>query len=443
MKLTYDFHNQPALPEEVWEAARFAYAAVQSAKPSNGFTKLPYADISELKALAKTVASEVEAVICIGIGGSDLGARAVHRALNHQFYNQLSAERRGGPKLYFLGDTTDPQAIQEVLDVVDLSRTALIIISKSGNTIEQMSTFVYLQSLMPAELLQQRVIVVTDAVKGTLRELVRKEGYRSLTVPSNVGGRFAVLSSVGLFVLAITGIDVDALLAGAKWMDTEATLSAETDPSLRFAAHQYQAATHGQPISVLMPYCYALREVGFWYRQLWAESLGKRMDRQGHQVNVGPTPIAALGPTDQHSQLQLYREGPKDKIVTFISIKEVAENVTLPAAHLELEGIAYLEGLSFGEILEAELKSTAAALADDGRSSNVLTLERLDALHLGALLYFFELATAYSGELYDIDAYDQPGVELSKDIMYGLLKRPGFSARELVEASAEQMIILN
>ena len=220
MKLTYDFHNQPALPEEAWEAARFAYAAVQSAKPSNGFTKLPYADISELKALAKTVASEVEAVICIGIGGSDLGARAVHRALNHQFYNQLSAERRGGPKLYFLGDTTDPQAIQEVLDIVDLSRTALIIISKSGNTIEQMSTFVYLQSLMPAELLQQRVIVVTDAVKGTLRELVSKEGYRSLTVPSNVGGRFAVLSSVGLFVLAITGIDVDALLAGAKWMDT-------------------------------------------------------------------------------------------------------------------------------------------------------------------------------------------------------------------------------
>ena len=442
MGLTYDFHAMPTLLEESWQAAEKAYETVQTSKAAIGFAKLPLADISELKTLAAQVAGEVEAVIAIGIGGSDLGARAVHRALNHQFYNLLCEEQRQAPRLFFLGDTTDPQAFQEVLDVVDLTKTAIVIISKSGNTIEQMSTFVYLQSKLPAELLKLRVIVITDAEKGTLRELVRKEGYRSLGVPSDVGGRFAVLSTVALFVLALTGIDVDGLLEGARWMDAKAARSAATDPALRFAAHQHYAATHGQPISVLMPYQYSLREVGFWYRQLWAESLGKRLDRSGAVVNVGPTPIAAVGPTDQHSQLQLYREGPKDKVFTFIGVEETVRDAQLPEAYPELEGISYLGGHYFGEILKAELHSTAAALADDNRLSSTIWLAKLDAFHLGALLYFFELATAYSGELYGIDAYDQPGVELSKDIMYGLLKRAGYAAHALDEAANEQKIVL-
>ena len=442
MGLTYDFQAMPELSAESWLAATQAFTAVQNSKANLGFSKLPYADISELKKLAQAVSSEVEAVIAIGIGGSDLGARAVHRALNHQFYNQLSEDRRHAPRLFFLGDTTDPEAIHEVLDVVDLTKTAVVIISKSGNTIEQMSTFVYVQSKIPEELRRQRIIVITDAEAGTLRALVTKEEYRSLPVPSDVGGRFSVLSTVALFVIALTGVKVDQLLEGARWMDEQAAKSVETDPVLRFATHQYQAATHGQPISVLMPYQYCLREVGFWYRQLWAESLGKRLDRLGAVVNVGSTPIAALGPTDQHSQLQLYCEGPKDKVLTFIGIEETSNDAELPAVYPDLEGISYLAGHHFGEILKAEMQSTAAALQDDGRPSSTITLTKLDAFHLGALLYFFELATAYSGELYGINAYDQPGVELSKDIMYGLLKRPGYFVYKPTLATPEQMIIL-
>jgi glucose-6-phosphate isomerase len=446
MSLTYDFHAMPKLSGEAWSAATVAYVTVQEHKSSLGFAKLPYANISEIKALAQAVVAEVEAVILIGIGGSDLGARAVHRALNHQFYNQLSAHERPGPRLYFLGDTTDPRAIQEVLDVVDLNKTAVVIVSKSGNTIEQMSTFVLLESKLRSvvgdETLKGRIIIVTDGETGTLREIVRRQGYRSLVAPGEVGGRFSVLSAMGLLVLAIAGIDVDGLLAGARWLDTMAAKDAATDPALRFAAQQHTSYLGGQHISVLMPYSYALRETGFWFRQIWAESLGKREDRSGATVNSGPTPIAAVGPTDQHSQLQLYREGPRDKVFTFIGVEEQPLNVELPMDYHDLEGVAYLAGHHFGEILQAELDSTAQALFEDGRPSAVIMLERLDAFHLGALVYFFELATAYSGELYGINAYDQPGVELSKNIMYGLLKRPGYEECELPKATDEEKISL-
>jgi glucose-6-phosphate isomerase len=391
-----------------------------------GFAALPYQDgeLKPIENLAMEVRAEFSTLIVIGIGGSDLGARAVHRALNHQFYNLLAATRKGSPQLFFLGDTTDPVAICEVLDVVDLKATAIAVISKSGNTVEQMSTFVYLRKLLidkvGEEASKKHIIILTDKDGGTLREIVNIEGYRSLVVPADVGGRFSVLSSVGLFPLAVAGVNIRLLLEGARELD------ADDAEAVRYAAVQYLAYESGKNISVLMPYAYSLREVGFWFRQLWAESLGKRYDREGKEIFIGPTPIAAVGPTDQHSQVQLYMEGPLDKIFTFIVVDKPAVNMALSEAYPEIEGVRYLAGHDFDEILRAEQQSTAQALAEEKRPSCVIHMPVLDEKSLGELLYFFELSVTYMGALLNINAFDQPGVEIGKKHMYRLLGRSGF-----------------
>lgn len=414
-------HFKPNLEEK--------YQHIQSQEQAGqlGFTKLPYQDVAEITALADELRQEFSTFVVVGIGGSDLGARAVHRALNHQFYNLRST-----PQLFFFGDTTDPVVIQEVFDVIDLPKTAFIVISKSGNTVEQMSTFVWILHELNTKLgsgqAARHIVILTDHEKGTLRELVQEKGYRSLSVPDDVGGRFSVLSSVGLLPLALAGIDINHLLQGAAELnryDTETTPENGNMMAL-YAGLQIWNYQQNRPISVLMAYSYSLREFGFWFRQLWAESLGKKNDLAGTVVNVGPTPIAALGPTDQHSQVQLYMEGPADKVFTFIGVETLSTNMTLPETFPEHETINYLRGHSFQEILHAELQSTMHALATEGRPSCLLTIPMLDAYHLGQLLYFFELAVTYAGALLNINTFDQPGVEIGKNYMYGLLGRPGY-----------------
>jgi glucose-6-phosphate isomerase len=404
-----------------FEAAKETVNAAKAAGKL-GFAKLPHAaeNHAEIVGLAEKVAKECQNLVVIGIGGSDLGARAVHRALNHQFYNMHEAGRNGRPRLFFVGDTTDPVTLQEILEVVDWHQTTLVMISKSGNTVEQMSTFLFLRShLIKAigeEASRHHIITITDPETGALREITKREKYRSLPIPQDVGGRFSVLSSVGLFPLAVVGIDTEALLQGAADMDKKDDLAA------RYALLQYLAyKNHHQHISVLMPYTYSLRELGFWFRQLWAESLGKRVNQDGHVVEVGPTPVAAIGPTDQHSQVQLYREGPRDKVTTFITVKNPVIDFSIPEAFPDMDSVHYLHGHWFNEILLAEQESTAKALAEAGRPSCHIQIEQLDAHSLGGLLYFFELATAYAGELFNVNAYDQPGVERGKELMYKLL----------------------
>lgn len=414
-------HQEIAEAHEKFEAAKQAVDAARAAGQL-GFAKLPYAldEHAEVLGLAERVAKECQNLVVIGIGGSDLGARAVHRALNHQFYNLHEPARNGRPRLFFVGDTTDPVALHEILDIIDWHHTTLVMISKSGNTVEQMSTFLFLRAqLIKAvgeEASRQHIITITDPENGSLREITRREKYRSLAIPHDVGGRFSVLSAVGLFPLAVAGIDTVALLEGAMEMDKNDSQAA------RYALLQYLAYTnHHQHIAVLMPYTYSLREVGQWFRQLWAESLGKRVNREDHVINIGPTPVAAVGPTDQHSQVQLYREGPLDKTMTFITIKNPAVDFSIPEAFPDMESVHYTHGHWFNEILLAEQESTAKSLAEAGRPSSHIQLDQLDAHSIGALLYFFELATAYAGELFNVNAYDQPGVERGKELMYKLL----------------------
>ena len=397
-----------------------------------GFTQLPY-DVQtaqKVNALAEQARKDFSALVVLGIGGSDLGARALHSALNHAYYNQLSNQTH---KIYFAGANTDAKELADLLDILDLETTAINVISKSGDTIETMSAFVYLrQRLIEAvgyEQAADHIFVTTDEKSGSLRSIVDREGYHSLTIPSNVGGRFSVLSTVGLFPAAFVGINIDELLGGAVEMDEQLTAApALQNSAVVYAGLQFLAYTkRQQTMSVLMPYASGLQGVAMWYRQLWAESLGKKLDNQGKEVNIGPTPIAAVGATDQHSQVQLYMEGPFNKTITFIEVEEHSRNVLLDGDFAGIAELEHLKGVELHELLTTESQSTAMALAHSQRPNGTIKLPQVTEYYLGQLFYFFEVATAISGYLYNINAYNQPGVELGKQLMYAQLGREGFA----------------
>ncbi|MEI8003808.1 MAG: hypothetical protein WCG94_05680, partial [Methanothrix sp.] len=355
------------------------------------------------------------------------------------FRNFHPLSGNGYPKLFFIGNTTDPEPIYELLELVDLKETLIMMSSKSGNTVEQMASFLILRDKLIDEVgpvkAKEQILCLTDANSGTLRQIVDLEGYRSVAIPGDVGGRFSVLSVAGLLPLACAGIEVERLLEGARDMDEQDSKSAEdasvglseVSMAAQYAYHQYLAyERHNLRINVLFMYSYKMREVGSWFRQLWAESLGKRVNRLEEEVHIGPTPISSLGPTDQHSQCQLYMEGPADKIFSFVRVKAAKRDIELPDAFPTIDGVSYLKGINLQRILLAEQEATAEALAQAGKPSTLLELSELNAYNLGQLLYFFELATVYAGSLWNIDPFNQPGVELGKQLMFQKLGRKGF-----------------
>jgi len=399
-----------------------------------GWMDLPRQDPSPLLVFAEQRRGRYDSLLVVGIGGSALGTTALATALLPFYYNELSPSQRGQrPRLYVL-DNVDPDETAALLGRLDLERTLVNVISKSGTTGESMAGYLVVRERLAAALgeaaLKDHFVFTTDPAGGALRKIGDALDVPMFDLPPGVGGRFSVLSAVGLVPAALTGMDVRSLLAGARDM-AEWIKDAEAwdNPACMFAGVQYlQDTCLGRCVSVMMPYSARLRDVADWYRQLWAESLGKETDRQGQTVNVGPLPVKSLGVTDQHSQLQLYAEGPDDKIITFLGVGEFNETVTIPAPGPEADALAYLGGHTLAELFWAEQKGTAWALAERGRPSLTITLPRVDAFSVGALLYLFEMATAIAGELYDVDAFDQPGVELSKQATYALMGRSGFEA---------------
>ena len=397
-----------------------------------GFTDLPSADPSAMLKYGEQRGPEFDALVVIGIGGSALGVTALATALLPFYYNELDDAARGHrPRLYVL-DNVDPDETAALLGRLDLKRTLFNVISKSGTTGESMAGYLLveqrLSALLGREALKEHLVFTTDPSGGALRQIGDSLGVPMFDIPAGVGGRFSVLSPVGLLPAALTGMDIPSLLKGAEDMAAWVTDSKGWDnPACVFAGIQYLHNTaFDRRVSVMMPYSARLRDVADWYRQLWAESLGKAVDRQGRMVNVGPLPVKSLGVTDQHSQLQLYAEGPDDKVITFLGVGEFDNTVTIPAPGAEASSLAYLGGHTIGELMWAEQKGTAWALARKGRPSITVTLPRVDAYNVGGLLYLLEMATAISGELYDVDAFDQPGVELSKQATYALMGRPGY-----------------
>jgi glucose-6-phosphate isomerase len=394
--------------------------------------------VRQITAFAEGVGQAYDHVLVLGIGGSALGTKALLNALRRPAWNEWDDEgREFYPRVTVL-ENVDPTTVAAALARIDPRRVLVNVISKSGGTAETMAQYLVVRAWLHSalgEAAARHLVFTTDPARGALRELAQRDGIATLDVPPAVGGRFSVLSPVGLLPAALAGIDIAALLAGAR----RAVERADADDLLRNPAALY-AALHwsadselGARIHVLMPYTDRLRELAEWFRQLWAESLGKRVDREGRIVHVGPTPLAAVGATDQHSQVQLFMEGPFDKVITFIRLERFAEEVVIPGPDgtggpdLPAD-LAYLPGHSLGELLNAEYEATAAALAEMGRMSCTLRLPELTAESLGEVIMFFQLATGYAGVWYGIDPFDQPGVELGKRLTYAAMGRPGYQS---------------
>jgi len=401
---------------------------------------LPYNQdqvVKDIVGYVEEMKNEIDAFVVLGIGGSALGPLAVQQALNHPFYNELPREKRGGyPKLYVL-DNVDPERLVYFFQTVDPTRCLFNVISKSGSTSETMSQFMIVQQLLEEKLgkegAKKLILCTTDAESGNLITIAKAEGYKYFIIPSAVGGRFSELTPVGLIPAAFCGIDIKGLLEGAAQMDAickEHENDVYKNPPHMYALLHYIAMTSGKNISVMMPYADSLKFISDWYAQLWAESLGKKYDINGKVVNVGQTPVKALGATDQHSQVQLYAEGPFDKIIVFLGVDEYRETITIPKTYSDMPSLGFLGGVTHNDLIKTEQAATEYALTKAGRMNMTLTLPKVTPQTLGQLLYFFEVATAYAGELLNIDAFDQPGVEEGKNATYAMFGRPGYDAKK-------------
>jgi len=410
--------------------------ADERANGEHRFRELPHQrpQIDEIKKLVAEHKDNIENLIVLGIGGSALGNIALQSALNPLTYNLLSKAERRGPRLFVM-DNVDPVYFEAVMHFVEedgWANTLVNVISKSGETAETSAQFLIvrdrlIQALDEAEG-EDHIIVTTDSSKGTMREIVEDREYRSLTVPDGVGGRFSVLSPVGLLSAAFCGIDVDALLDGAAAMDkTVSDPDPMSNPAALLAMIHYLYEQRGKNMHVMMPYSQQLRDMADWYRQLYAESLGKI--RPSDNKCVGPTPIKALGVTDQHSQVQLYREGPNNKVFTFLEVEAFECDSIIPLSFEGIEAMEYLGRSKNGTLaglLAAEKRATELALLVSQRPSLTVRFPEIKAGTIGEFIYLYESMIPIMGKLYGINPYDQPAVELGKVLTFHFMGRHGY-----------------
>ena len=426
-------------------AIRSAHEAVvrQCREGQLGYAALPtHRDyVTQVHALVDRYRDNTTDMIVLGIGGSALGNVAVQAALNPATYNLLSDKKRGGPRLFVL-DNVDPALVGDVIACIGrrIKTTLVNVISKSGETAETASQFMIFRQALKDKLggdFARHIVATTDTVKGTLHDIAAPaaDGYATLPVPDDVGGRFSVLSPVGLFSAAMCGVDIEAMLAGAGAMKKRVEDPDWThNPATLLAAIKYLAYVHkNKPMHVMMPYSNRLYMLADWYRQLWAESLGKRVARTGVEVFTGPTPIKALGTTDQHSQVQLYREGPNDKLTVFLEVASHPRELAVPDAFGEVPGLAYLRKADLGTLLNAEKTATEYAMACSKRPSVTIRFDEITPQTVGEFIYLYEFTTSLAGELLNINAYDQPAVELGKKATFALMGRDGYeeTAKEI------------
>ncbi|WP_207670723.1 MULTISPECIES: glucose-6-phosphate isomerase [unclassified Clostridium] len=451
MRLKVDYNNMLAgyskaaaaiTPQEIAAlkdkaAEAFQFIAQNRGKGTMEWSELPYnqdAVVADILQEAKAIREKCDTFVVLGIGGSALGPIAVQQALNHLNYNELPAEKRGGPRIYVL-DNIDPERISGILDIIDPKKTVFNVITKSGSTSETMSQYLIFREILKGALGEDyagHIVATTDAENGYLVKIAAQEGFKAFVIPAGVGGRFSEMCPVGLLAAAVAGIDIREMLAGAAAMDK---IASNTDimqnPACLGGLLQYIAMQKGMNITVMMPYADSLRYMADWYAQLWAESLGKQYALDGKtEVFTGQTPVKALGVTDQHSQVQLYTEGPFDKVITFLAVEKFRCDVTIPHGHEDIPAVGFLGGHTMAELLEAEMNATEYALYKAKRLSCKVTLPEVNAFTIGELLYFFEMQVSFVGALLGIDTFNQPGVEEGKVATYALLGRPGFEEKK-------------
>jgi glucose-6-phosphate isomerase len=372
-------------------------------------------------------------LILVGIGGSSLGAIATVQALAHPFRNLQSDERRSGPRLFVL-DNPDPEKVAATLETVDLDRTLVNVVTKSGQTAETMANFLVvkdaLEQAVGVDRARRQIVATTDPVEGLLRQLADQEGYRTFPVPPGVDGRQTVLSAVGMLPAALCGVDIHGLLDGAAAMrDACRSADLRANPAALLAAIAFlDHSRKDKSILVMMPYADSLFGIADWFRQLWAESLGKRYCVTGGEVFAGQTPIKALGAIDQHSQIQLYTEGPNDKLICLTSVEQYRSRVPIGTTPDSLPDLAYLKDAELGQLLDRERHATAWALTKAQRPNLTIAIPTIDAAIVGELFFMHEFQTVLAGALYDVNPFGQPGVEAGKNATYALMGREGYES---------------
>lgn len=397
-----------------------------------GWTELPYNQseiVKDIIETAKVIRKKADNFVVLGIGGSALGPTAVFQALCHLRHNELKKSIRKAPKLY-VEDNVDPERMNALLDVLDLDKTVFNVITKSGATSETMSQYLIIMDILKkryGDKASEHMIATTSESKGNLIKIAKKEGLKTFYIPDGVGGRFSELCPVGLLPAAVLGIDIKGLLKGAAFMDKLCKKNdVRKNPALLTALLEYLAMNKGKNISVMMPYADSLKYVADWYCQLWGESLGKAEDNNGNLIFAGQTPVKALGVTDQHSQIQLYREGPFDKVITIIAVENFRSDVTISNGCEEFPDVSFLSGHTMGELINTERRATEYALTTANRLNYTIILPEVNAFTIGQLLYMFEMETAYCGAMLNINTFNQPGVEGGKNATYALFGRRGY-----------------
>lgn len=387
------------------------------------------------EAAARFGAARPENLVVLGIGGSALGITALKTALLPPYFNMLTrAGRKNAPRLFVM-DNIDPVTFRQMLRMCPPSKTLYVAISKSGETAETMSQLMIvletLEKKLGAGKIKDHLVVTTSpkgpgAPKSLMHPVAEAYGLTSFEIPLNVGGRFSVFTPVGLFPAAMLGMDIDAMAEGCAAMDARCAQPGLESPAyLRAAVHYLLDTKKGKTMSVMMPYADGLKDVADWYCQLWAESLGKEIDLGGNTVNTGQTPIKALGATDQHSQVQLYREGPNNKVFNILEVAKFDKALKIPANLTQIPELGYLRGKTMNKLMAAELRGTVDALKVSKRPVIKVTLPRLNAGTVAQLLYMLEVETAMAGRLYNINAFNQPGVEEGKKIARRLMGGEG------------------
>lgn len=421
----------------------FDFCKENAGKGMMGWTELATSQdeiVEDILTTAASIRKNYKAFVVLGIGGSALGPIAVFQALCHLHYNELPENKRG-PKFY-VEDNVDPERMCALLDVIDVKTTMFNVITKSGATSETMSQYLIITDLLKKALgddFAKNVIATTDTQKGNLIKLAKKEGFKTYYIPASVGGRFSELCPVGLLPAAVLGIDIKELLQGVRDMQELSTSDDyKVNAPLCSALLQYLSMQKGKNISVMMPYADSLKYIADWYCQLWAESLGKAVDFDGKVVNVGQTPVKSLGVTDQHSQVQLYTEGPFDKVVTFIAVDKFRSSYVIPQGLPDFPDVNFLCGNDLATLLNNERVATEYALTKAKRANRTIYMPEVTPRYLGQLLYFFMLETAYCGAMLNIDAFNQPGVEEGKKATFALFDRKGFEEKKAELQSAKQ-----
>ncbi|MCD4701119.1 MAG: glucose-6-phosphate isomerase [Candidatus Aegiribacteria sp.] len=386
-----------------------------------GFMDLPGDSelLSETLGLVDTVRGYADRMIVCGIGGSSLGLRALLSAFSKTLDEKAKV---------VVADSPDSGFISSLTRCMNPDRTSVTVITKSGGTAETISVFLSLYRWIAESANGEKgITVITDPQKGDLRRLANDRNWSSLPVPHSVGGRFSVLSPVGLFPAAFAGIDVKALLQGALAVAVDFSEKGTASLAAAIAAG-FVSNFSRYPVHVFFPYEDRLFDTALWFSQLWAESLGKKMDLSGRPTVTGQTPLACRGPADQHSLVQLFMEGPRDKTVTILTTPPDRNAPQIPGGFEEYPSLAYLSGLTSDELRTAEAQATGKAFEENDIPVSYIEMKKLDERSLGELIMSLEIATVLAGLALDINPLDQPGVERGKILTYAALNRPGYEA---------------